>query len=83
MKKEIHPKYYNDVTVTCLCGNSFTISATIPGPIKVESCPACHPTYNKWVVITKVVKGRMEKFLEKQKKIEATQAKSKASKKSA
>lgn len=75
MKKDIHPKYYEEVIVNCLCGNSFTISATIPGPVKIESCPKCHTTYNKWVVINKVVKGRMEKFLEKQKKIEATQAK--------
>jgi ribosomal protein L31 len=77
MKKNIHPKYHDEVAVNCLCGNSFVISATIPGPVKVETCPKCHTVYNKWIVVAKVIKGRMEKFLEKQKKIEAVQWKSK------
>jgi large subunit ribosomal protein L31 len=69
MKKEIHPKYFKDVVVNCICGNSFTIASTIPGPIKVESCPACHPVYNKWLQVKQVSKGRMEKYAEKMKKI--------------
>lgn len=47
MKKDIHPKYYKEVVVNCLCGNSFTVSTTVAGPIKIESCPKCHATYNK------------------------------------
>lgn len=73
MKDGIHPKYFKDVEVNCICGASFTINATVPGPIKVESCHKCHPAYNKNQVIKKVAKGRMEKFLEKQKKIETMQ----------
>ena len=73
MKDKIHPKYYNDVEVNCICGATFTINTTVPGPIKVETCYKCHPTYNKDKVIKKVAKGRMEKFLEKQKKIETMQ----------
>lgn len=73
MKKDIHSKYFNDVEVNCICGASFTINTTVPGPIKVETCYKCHPAYNKDKVIKKVAKGRMEKFLEKQKKIDAMQ----------
>jgi large subunit ribosomal protein L31 len=73
MKDKIHPKYYNDVEVSCICGATFAINTTVPGPIKVETCYKCHPTYNKDKVIKKVAKGRMEKFLEKQKKIETMQ----------
>ncbi len=70
MKKGIHPNYHKDVAVQCICGNSFTIASTMQGPIKVESCPACHPAYNKWLQIKQVSKGRMEKYAEKMKKIE-------------
>jgi large subunit ribosomal protein L31 len=71
MKKGIHPQYHQDVTVNCICGNTFKIASTIPGPIKVESCPACHQAYNKGLQVKQVSKGRMEKYAEKVKKIEA------------
>lgn len=71
MKKDIHGKYFKGVEVTCICWAAFTIDTTIPWPIKVETCYQCHPVYNKDKVIKKVIKGRMEKFLEKQKKIDA------------
>ncbi|MEI7477572.1 MAG: 50S ribosomal protein L31 [bacterium] len=76
MKKGIHPQYHQEVQVNCICGNSFTISSTIPGPVKVESCPACHPAYNKGLQIKQVSKGRMEKFAEKMKKIESAKTSS-------
>ncbi|HCB51104.1 TPA: 50S ribosomal protein L31 [Patescibacteria group bacterium] len=71
MKKGIHSDYFKDVEVNCICGESFTINTTVPGPIKVETCYKCHPIYNKDKVIKKVIKGRMEKYLEKQKKIDS------------
>lgn len=68
-KKGIHPTYHDQVEVNCICGASFTISASVPWPIKVETCPQCHPIYTGKKE-TKVIKGRMEKFLEKQKRME-------------
>ena len=65
---EKHGAYYNDVDVKCICGATFKINATVPGPVKVETCHQCHPIYNKDKVVKKVIKGRMEKFLEKQKR---------------
>ena len=55
--------------MTCICGATFKINTTVPGPLKVETCSQCHPAFNKDKVIKKVVKGRMEKFLEKEKKM--------------
>ncbi len=71
MKKWIHGNYFKDVEVQCICGAKFTVNTTVQGPIKVETCYQCHPAFNKDKVVKKVVKGRMEKFLEKQKKIDA------------
>ena len=67
-----HWSYYTGVNVECICGNKFTINTTIQWPIKVESCPACHQAYNKGKIVKKIAKWRMEKFLEKQKRMEQT-----------
>ncbi|OHA59179.1 MAG: 50S ribosomal protein L31 [Candidatus Vogelbacteria bacterium RIFOXYB1_FULL_42_16] len=60
MKKDIHPTFYDKATVTCVCGNSFTVGAT-KEKINVEICSACHPFYtgNEKVLDTA---GRVEKF---------------------
>jgi large subunit ribosomal protein L31 len=45
MKKNIHPKYYNDVKVTCLsCGNTFLTGSTLES-LTTELCSNCHPFY--------------------------------------
>ncbi len=43
MKKGIHPKY-NEVKVTCACGNAFDTRSTAK-KITVEICSACHPFF--------------------------------------
>ena len=78
MKKWIHAHYYNDVEVNCICGANFKINATVPWPIKVETCYQCHPAFNENKEVKKVIKWRMEKFLEKQEAIKAAQAKKSA-----
>jgi ribosomal protein L31 len=75
MKKKIHASYYKDVEVNCICGATFKVNATVPGPIKVETCYQCHPAFNQNKEVKKVVKGMMEKYLEKQKRIEEAQKK--------
>jgi ribosomal protein L31 len=75
MKKWIHAQYYKDVEVNCICGASFKVNTTVEGPIKVETCYQCHPVFNKDRVVKKPIKGMMEKYLEKQKRIEAAQKK--------
>lgn len=45
MRTGIHPAY-NETTVTCGCGNSFTTHSTKEsGSINVEVCSQCHPFY--------------------------------------
>jgi len=44
MKKEIHPKYYENATVRCACGNTFSVGSTKEF-FEVEICSKCHPFY--------------------------------------
>jgi len=60
MKDKIHPKYYDDAKVTCLCGNTFTIGST-KAEIRVEVCSKCHPFYTGEQRIVDSM-GRVERF---------------------
>ncbi len=60
MKDKIHPKYYKDAKVTCLCGNTFTVGSIMP-EIKVEVCSKCHPFYTGKQRIVDTM-GRVERF---------------------
>lgn len=72
-----HPTYYENVKVIDINGYEFTIGgATVPGPIRVETSHMSHPIYNPDKVVTKVSKGRVEKFQERLKKMEALKKKS-------
>ncbi len=68
MKAQIHPKWFDETVVTCMCGNTFTIGSTVP-EISVNSCDKCHPffTGEQRFVDTE---GRVEKFQKKQKEAE-------------
>ena len=48
--------FYKDVEVNCICGANFKINATVPGPIKVETCYQCHPAFNENKEVKKVIK---------------------------
>jgi large subunit ribosomal protein L31 len=60
MKAKIHPKYYDNAKVTCLCGNTFTAGSTKP-EIRVEICGKCHPFYTGEQRIVDSL-GRVERF---------------------
>lgn len=62
MKKGIHPKY-EEVTVTCACGNTFKTRSTA-GDLKVEICSACHPFFTGKQKLLDTA-GRIEKFNKK------------------
>jgi large subunit ribosomal protein L31 len=71
MKANIHPQYYTDARVTCVCGNSFTTGSTQP-TIHVELCSKCHPFYTgeqRFVDTRSVIK----KFQDKQEKAKSYQ----------
>lgn len=60
MKAEIHPDY-QEITVTCSCGNVFSTQSTLKKPLRIEVCSACHPFYTGKQKIVDTA-GRVEKF---------------------
>lgn len=75
MKKDIHPKYYENAKVVCACGNEFVTGSTKP-ELRVDLCSACHPFYTGKQKLVDTAR-RVEKFqakLEASKKISGTKA---------
>ncbi len=73
MKTDIHPKYHENIKVTCSCGNVFLAGSTMP-EIKTEICSACHPFYTGQQKLVDTA-GRVDKFMEKVKKAQKMQEK--------
>ncbi len=63
MKAEIHPDY-QEVQVSCSCGNSFATRSTLSGKLHIEVCSACHPFYTGKQKILDTA-GRVDKFRRK------------------
>lgn len=63
MKAEIHPTYYTDSKVVCVCGNTFT-TGSILKEINVDICSECHPFYTGKQKLVDT-EGRVEKFKKK------------------
>lgn len=63
MQHKIHPKY-EEVTVTCSCGNSFTTRSTIGKDLHIEICSACHPFFTGQQKMVDTA-GRVERFRKK------------------
>ena len=60
MKPNIHPAY-NEVTVTCSCGETFQTRSTMGKDIHVDVCSKCHPFYTGTQKIVDTA-GRVDKF---------------------
>ncbi|MBM3726015.1 MAG: 50S ribosomal protein L31 [Acidobacteria bacterium] len=75
MKAGIHPAY-NEVNVTCACGNQFRTRTTHKGDIRVEICSNCHPffTGRQKLVDTEGRVDRFQKKMQKSKAIRETMA---------
>lgn len=60
MKKDTHPTFFPNATVTCACGAIYKIGST-KEKSAIEICSQCHPVYtgNEKVLDTA---GRVEKF---------------------
>lgn len=63
MKADIHPNY-EDVTVTCSCGNSFETRSTAGKALTIEVCSQCHPFFTGKQKIVDTA-GRVDKFRQK------------------
>ncbi len=65
MKQAIHPQWYSQAKVLCICGNTFTVGAT-KSELKVDICSHCHPFFTGEMKFVDSL-GRVEKFQQKQK----------------
>jgi len=64
MKAKIHPKY-QQITITCACGNVINTGSTTKD-IQIEICSKCHPFYTGEMRYIDTL-GRVDKFLAKRK----------------
>lgn len=62
MKADLHP-IYNEITVTCQCGNTFQTRSTAKA-ISVEVCNVCHPFFTGKQRIVDTA-GRVDRFRRK------------------
>ncbi len=69
MKAGIHPQYFGEAQVICVCGNKF-ITGSTQEVIHVELCSNCHPFYT----------GE-QKFIDSASRIQKFQAKTESAKK--
>jgi large subunit ribosomal protein L31 len=63
MKQGIHPEY-NDIKVTCSCGESFVTRSTAGKDLSLEVCSKCHPFYTGKQKIVDTA-GRVDRFNQK------------------
>ena len=62
MKANVHPNYHQ-ATVTCACGNKFTVGSTFPS-LTVDICSKCHPFFTGEQKFVDIL-GRVDKFMAK------------------
>ena len=60
MKQEIHPKY-DEIMVTCACGNSFKTRSTLGEELHIEICSECHPFFTGKQKLVDTA-GRVDRF---------------------
>ncbi len=61
MKPDIHPTYYPEATVTCVCGNTWKTGSTKP-EIRTEICSNCHPFYTGDLQRIVDTEGQVDRF---------------------
>ena len=81
MKAGIHPAY-EELNVTCACGNTFRTRSTHKGDIRVEICSSCHPffTGRQKLVDTEGRVDRFQKMMQKSKDMKDAKDKKTAAK---
>lgn len=61
MKKNIHPEYHYDATVTCACGNTWKTGSTFK-EIRTEVCSSCHPFFTGQQQRMLDIEGQVDRF---------------------
>ncbi len=62
MKSNLHPTYHQ-TTITCACGNSFTVGG-VTKDLRVDVCAKCHPFFTGTQKFLDTL-GRVDKFIAK------------------
>jgi large subunit ribosomal protein L31 len=60
MKPEIHPQY-NEISVSCACGNTFKTRSTMKDDLQIEICSECHPFFTGKQKLVDTA-GRVDRF---------------------
>lgn len=63
MKDNLHPNYFFDANVTCVCGNTFKTGST-QKEVRVDICSACHPYFTGKQKLMDT-EGRIDRFRKK------------------
>lgn len=64
MKSSIHPNWYHNCTVTCSCGNTFSVGS-VKESLQVDICDKCHPFFTGEMKFVDR-QGRVDKFRKQQ-----------------
>jgi large subunit ribosomal protein L31 len=64
MKKGIHPSYFEEATVVCACGNTWTTGSTRK-MIRTEVCSKCHPFFTGQQARIMDIEGQVDRFYRK------------------
>ena len=80
MKAGIHP-VYEELNVTCACGNTFKTRSTHKGDMRVEICSNCHPFFTGRQKLMDT-EGRVDRFQKKYARAREASALAEATKKS-
>jgi len=64
MKQNLHPEY-QETTITCACGNKFTVGGTTK-ELHIDVCDKCHPFFTGTQRFIDSM-GRVDKFIAKRK----------------
>ena len=72
MKPEVHPKY-EDISVICACGSTFTTRSTLGEDLHIEICSACHPFFTGKQKLVDTA-GRVDRFRRKVANADAAKA---------
>ncbi len=63
MKADTHPAY-EEISVTCSCGDTFKTRSTHKGDLHIDVCSRCHPFYTGKQKMLDTA-GRVDKFRKK------------------
>lgn len=63
MKANVHPDWFNEATVTCACGETFTTGSTV-AQIRAEICSKCHPFFTGQQKFIDTL-GQVDRFVKK------------------